>query len=399
MKKFLLLSLILGACASAPPPAPEPEPTPPPAPVEPPAPTTPGTLGVTLGGPGLSPNDDTAFETLEIRTSVQNPGVPARWRLSVRSQAADEALQAWEGTGRPPLTQFWDGRKADGSPSGEGRYLARLEVWWGEPEQTAQAESPAFALDLSGPDLGLDLSSPSLAFGPEGLSEPFVFTVRAADGLSTVETWALELFTPSGTPFRRFQSLHHSSGRIDWDGRSDDGDLPAPGQELTWRLSARDSLFNTRRAEGSLPVEGTLGSVAAPEPPARPPVPELEAIYFGSFRRDLSGQSGARAAATAAVLEAAAAWLKADPEARLHLVGHAVQIWHFNAARGRREQAEVLLPLSRARAEAVRAALVARGANPAQITVEGLGGSRPVVPHSRLNERWRNRRVELLPRL
>ena len=54
------------------------------------------------------------------------------------------------------------------------------------------------------------------------------------------------------------------------------------------------------------------------------------------------------------------------------------------------------MPLSRARAQVLRDALIERGVDPARMTTVGHGGSRPVVPHWDLEERWKNRRVEFV---
>jgi outer membrane protein OmpA-like peptidoglycan-associated protein len=65
-------------------------------------------------------------------------------------------------------------------------------------------------------------------------------------------------------------------------------------------------------------------------------------------------------------------------------------------ARAEIEQVKVLLPLSAERAEVIKAALVDRGVAAARMRTFGYGGSRPVVPHGDLENRWKNRRVEFI---
>jgi outer membrane protein OmpA-like peptidoglycan-associated protein len=71
--------------------------------------------------------------------------------------------------------------------------------------------------------------------------------------------------------------------------------------------------------------------------------------------------------------------------------GHAV-----NISGTEREQREELIPLSTARAETVREALIERGMDADRISIVGRGGSDPIVPHTDLENRWKNRRVEFI---
>ena len=61
-----------------------------------------------------------------------------------------------------------------------------------------------------------------------------------------------------------------------------------------------------------------------------------------------------------------------------------------------KEQNEELLPLSKARAETVRDELVRLGVSKDRLSVTGVGGAKPLVPHSDLQNRWKNRRVEFI---
>jgi len=74
---------------------------------------------------------------------------------------------------------------------------------------------------------------------------------------------------------------------------------------------------------------------------------------------------------------------------RIQVEGHAV-----NLTGTEREEIEELQPLSRARAATVRDALISRGMDPDRITIVGRGGTDPIVPHTDLENRWQNRRVD-----
>jgi outer membrane protein OmpA-like peptidoglycan-associated protein len=79
---------------------------------------------------------------------------------------------------------------------------------------------------------------------------------------------------------------------------------------------------------------------------------------------------------------------------RIIVEGHAVSLNWENKAAAEREQRDILVPLSRSRAQTVVNELVARGVPSNRMIAEGIGGADPIVPHGDLEERWRNRRVE-----
>ncbi len=79
---------------------------------------------------------------------------------------------------------------------------------------------------------------------------------------------------------------------------------------------------------------------------------------------------------------------------RIIVEGHAVSLNWANPAAAKREQENILVPLSRSRAQTVVDELISRGISANRLSAEGIGGDKPIVPHGDLEERWRNRRVE-----
>jgi outer membrane protein OmpA-like peptidoglycan-associated protein len=79
---------------------------------------------------------------------------------------------------------------------------------------------------------------------------------------------------------------------------------------------------------------------------------------------------------------------------RIVVEGHAVSLNWANPAAAEREQRDILLPLSKSRAQTVVNELVKRGVSTGRLQAVGIGGAQPIVPHGDVEERWRNRRVE-----
>jgi len=87
--------------------------------------------------------------------------------------------------------------------------------------------------------------------------------------------------------------------------------------------------------------------------------------------------------------------LQKNPSWNLVIEGHALNVYEKDPVKHQREE-DVLLPLSKRRAETIKALLVAEGVSADRITTQGMGSSEPIVPPSDTFNQWKNRRVEFL---
>jgi flagellar motor protein MotB len=118
-------------------------------------------------------------------------------------------------------------------------------------------------------------------------------------------------------------------------------------------------------------------------------------IFFKAFTADYKDVPPELAQQNADRLNNLAAKLAKFPGYKIMIVGHAVMINWDNPAAGREEQRAILIPLSKARAEAIEAALVDRSLDRNRFTTDGVGASDQLVPDSDYKDRWQNRRVAL----
>jgi len=88
--------------------------------------------------------------------------------------------------------------------------------------------------------------------------------------------------------------------------------------------------------------------------------------------------------------------LKKYSSYRITIEGHAVLTQWNNPAAAKLEEENELGPLSEKRAVTVLNYLTKLGISPARMDSKGMGGKQPLVPHSDLENRWKNRRVEFI---
>jgi outer membrane protein OmpA-like peptidoglycan-associated protein len=87
--------------------------------------------------------------------------------------------------------------------------------------------------------------------------------------------------------------------------------------------------------------------------------------------------------------------MKKNPSWNLIIEGHALNVYEKDPVKHRKEE-DVLLPLSKRRAETIKTLLVAEGISADRITTQGMGSSEPIVPPSDSFNQWKNRRVEFI---
>ena len=116
---------------------------------------------------------------------------------------------------------------------------------------------------------------------------------------------------------------------------------------------------------------------------------EVSSIIFSANRSSLDEVSPKQKIKNKKVLDNIARFIKKSSYHNVHIIGHA------NNVRRREEDEETLwIPLSKARIEEIRRALIKRGIDSSKITIEAKGGRFPVSTNQ--YQVWRNRRVEII---
>ena len=229
-------------------------------------------------------------------------------------------------------------------------------------------------------------------FSPDGDGENDILEVGiGTEAERAVASWTLRIYDP------RSHLFHEESGEgappelITWNGRGDTGELVSSASDYTVELAVADRVGRTdvlrkevlvdilvTREDGKLKIR--IPSITFPP----------NSADFALLTDEETIEKNQE------VLEELADIFSTFPEYSILIEGHANMQYYDDPERGRREQEEVLIPLSRQRAEAVKERLVDLGIERERITAVGIGAESPLVPFSDEENRWKNRRVEFI---
>lgn len=335
----------------------------------------------------FSPNGDGLEDYVSFALGVEDPSGIERWSLLILDSEGRDVGAAVQGTRTVPAAAQWDG-SIDGEPVADASYWAQLNVVY-DKGTISTAEVP-IQVDTTGPDLSVAIDPELFSPDDDGFDDRLTISVSASDETSILR-WELAIYDPTGQLFIVWNGAGDPPESIEWNGLSPSGELVQAAEDYQLVATATDPVWNTTTVEMDVPIdilvirEGDRLRI------------RVSSIYFDAYTDDfLNLDDPERAAHNVQTLDRLAHFLERYPEHHIRIEGHAVSLLWADPEAAAAEQRDVLLPLSRARANAIMAALVERGVDPDRMSTVGYGGSRPVVPHSDLLNRWKSRRVEFI---
>lgn len=344
----------------------------------------PQTFSITAGSGGFSPKGERASGAMFLALSYGPLESVSSWKVEILD-SQKTAQKTFNVIGSaPPATVSWNGKSDSGIMAPEGTYTARLSVEYGSAFKPGSTTSAPFVLDLTPPTGSVTLSD--LLFSPIEGSPTITLTVDAKSTVARIDSWRMEIYDPENHLFRTFEAKWPSKSAI-WDGKGFNKDSVLSAEDYPVVVKVRDEFGNVGELKSSVPVDILVERTATGFRILS------SRIFFKAYTADYTDVRPELAKLNVKRLTDMTAVLKRFPNYRIRLVGHAVMEYWDNTAQGTIEQRDVLLPLSKARAEAVKTALVANGLQSSMFTTEGVGASDQLVLDSNLADRWQNRRV------
>lgn len=345
---------------------------------------------LTVSAGGVSPNGDGAFDELRFGSVVNLKEGIDSWKLEILDEngALRRSLGAADvpgsTAGQPPSSLSWNGLDDDGAVR-EGKRTARLSVQYLKGDLAVATAGP-FVVDVTPPQLSVETNPRYFSPDNDGVEDELSVALSAKDP-SGIESWAFEVREPQppAQVFFRIDGTGEPRNRFVWDGRSNKGELVQAATDYPYGLSASDPWGNTAALDGTLGVdvlvirEGNALKIKVPS------------IIFRENEADFVGLAADTVDNNTRVLKRIAQILNKFRDYKVVIEGHA-----NNVTGTEQEELKELLPLSKKRADAVKAILVSFGVDAQRLSTVGVGGRKPVVSRNDRDNWWKNRRVEFI---
>ncbi len=341
---------------------------------------------ITVSAEGLSPNGDGVMDSIGFSTIVGLKDGIKSWRVGMVNAAGVQ--KEFTGTAIVPQSLTWDGRDAAGKAlAPEGAYTAVLQVEYYKGN-LAEARTAPFILGVTPPKVDITLGG--LPFSPDndGYNDELSIGLKV-EGQSPVDSWSFQILNPADRVFATFSGKGAPSEKIIWNGVADDGELVESAEDYPLVFTIKDTLGNTASFRKVVPVD-ILVILDGDKLKVR-----IASITFSANTADYVNVESEKADKNSKTIKRLAEIFKKFSRYKITIQGHANLVNYDNPAKAKIEQEQELLPLSKARADAIKSALVAEGVDPKRISTIGIGASEPLVPFND-PDKWKNRRVEFI---
>lgn len=339
-------------------------------------------------GDGLSPNDDGFKDTIAFRISVEEKDKIVSWKLGMNHTKSNKIQKEVSGTKAPPESIKWDGKGENGI-SPEGSYTAILTLEYENADMVKKVVSESFILDISPPQVNLDAAPVPFSPDGDGINDTITISFSIND-ISPVYKWEMKMYDEDNELFHSFAGAGETNKKIIWDGMNDAGHFVEIARDYRLVLTVTDEFVNTSTVEKIIPVDVLLVKITDKKYRIK-----IGNIIFKAYKSDYKEGETEILRGNMNSFEQIARVMKKYSEYTILIEGHAMMPKSKikNKKEFDRYNKEVLIPLSKSRAEAIKKALIGLGVKNRIIT-DGLGASGPSIPHDDLKNSWMNRRVE-----
>lgn len=362
---------------------------------------------VTAEHEGISPA--AGEEALKVQKFAVRATVPdgiLSWNFDIRSENGT-SLRGWsdKDSANLPAEIRWDGYDTSGAP-GEGVFTGTLKIVY-KKGNVVNVSSAPFVCTATPPALSVNTAPKYFSPDNDGVDDE-LFIRLSGTTKAKISDWSFVISDPNGKPFWKTAGRQTITGRIVWDGLSNTqknskglAERVQSAVDYPYTFTVRDSLGMTSTVSGIIPVDvlvirdGDVLKMAVPS------------IIFRSDHADFKteaevgkgGLAADKAENNERILKRIAEILNKFKDYKVTIEGHANRVTDNEAEETEDNPAQwgpALIPLSKERAEFVKARLVKKGVSAGRLTTAGKGGTELVVDYRDKDNNWKNRRVEFI---
>ena len=344
---------------------------------------------ITAELPAFSPNGDGIKDTqnLTIHTTLKD-GL-ASWSVVIKPTDGSNAasVKTWSSEKGDSLASSiqWNG-KSDAGAVASGTFVAELSLRYTKGDEITVGTAP-FVSSIKAPELDVKLNPKYFSPDNDG-NEDELFINLSAKSDTQLKQWSFEIREPEETGNKLFWSTGGKdkiTEQIIWDGRSLKGETVQSATDYPYTFTVTDEIGLTSVVKGYIPIDvlvirdGDKLKIAVPSIIFRKNAADFEELEKNVVDRNIK------------ILTRIAEILNKFPDYKVQVEGHA-----NNTSGTEREEKEDLIPLSTARADAVRKFLIEKGVSRNRLSSVGIGGTKPIAARSDRDNWWKNRRVEFI---
>ena len=344
---------------------------------------------ITAELPAFSPNGDGVKDTQNLTLHTTLKDGLASWSVVVKpaDNSTSVPVKTWSSEKGDALTSSiqWDG-KSDAGRVTSGTFVAELSLRYTKGDELVVSTAP-FVSSTKAPELGVTMAPKYFSPDNDG-NEDELFINLSAKSDTPLKQWSFEIREPEDTGNKLFWSTggkNRITEQIIWDGRSLRGETVQSATDYPYTFAATDEVGLTSVIKGYIPIDvlvirdGDKLKIAVPSIIFRKNAADFNELEQNVVDRNVK------------VLTRIAEILNKFPEYKVQIEGHA-----NNTSGTEREEREDLIPLSGARADAVRRFLIEKGVARGRLSSVGIGGTKPIASFSDRDNWWKNRRVEFI---
>jgi len=357
---------------------------------------------ITIENDGISPNGDGTLDSQKFAVSVSVADSIASWNFDIRKEDGSSVF-GWSDADSAylPETINWNGADKNGNVC-EGTFTGTLNVTYVKGNRISAISAP-FICTATNPEIKVQTAPEYFSPDNDGVDDD-LYIKLTCNTKAKVKNWSFTIKDPKGKDFWKTSGKSQITERITWDGLSNlqkdangNAERVQSAMDYPFEFKVTDNLGMTSVKTGVIPVdvlvirEGNILKMAVPSI-----IFESDEANFQNPTAKLTQEQIDR---NIQVLNRIADILKKFKDYKVTIVGHANRLTNNpeeETVDNPRQWGKASTPLSKDRADAIKAYLVKRGVSANNLSTDGRGGTQPVVNPSDKDNNWKNRRVEFI---